>query len=90
MLYTLGQLSNEFPEVTDFLNSRLEEAELKIPTKPPTRGNNPITTTTVSNDLDATADPKTTSTKKPLNNNQPLSNKNSSIVVQPTTFDFDF
>lgn len=34
VLYTLGQLSNEFPEVTDTLNVRLQEADLKIPLKP--------------------------------------------------------
>ena len=34
VLYTLGQLSNEFPEVTDALSIRLQEADLKIPSKP--------------------------------------------------------
>lgn len=34
VLYTLGQLSTEFPEVADNLSVRLQEAELKIPSKP--------------------------------------------------------
>mmetsp|Transcript_20949 Transcript_20949/g.30202 ORF Transcript_20949/g.30202 Transcript_20949/m.30202 type:complete len:930 (+) Transcript_20949:83-2872(+) len=34
VLYTLGQLANEFPEVTDVLSVRLQEADLKIPAKP--------------------------------------------------------
>ena len=37
VLYTLGQLASEFPEVTDALNSRLQEADLRMPTKPPAR-----------------------------------------------------
>ncbi len=37
MLYTIGQLSNEFPEISDELVTRLEEADLKIPAKPPAR-----------------------------------------------------
>lgn len=36
VLYTLGQLSLEFPEVSDLLNSRIAEAGLRIPNKPPT------------------------------------------------------
>jgi hypothetical protein len=41
VLYTLGQLSNEFPEVTDLLAQKLEEAELKMPPRPPSRATGP-------------------------------------------------
>ena len=34
VLFTLGQLSSEFPEVADSLAMHLQEAELKIPSKP--------------------------------------------------------
>lgn len=34
VLYTLGQLANEFPEVQEALNVRLQEADLRIPAKP--------------------------------------------------------
>lgn len=34
MLYTLNQLSNEFPEVVDYLSTKAKEADLKLPTKP--------------------------------------------------------
>ena len=34
----MGQLSNEFPEVVDNLASRLKEADLRIPARPPNRG----------------------------------------------------
>jgi chromosome segregation ATPase len=37
VLFTLGQLSKEFPEVSDKLQMRLEEADLKMPNKPPAR-----------------------------------------------------
>lgn len=37
VLYTLGQLANEFPEVSDTLASRLQDADLRVPVKPPTR-----------------------------------------------------
>jgi len=37
VLFTLGQLSQEFPEVAETLNSRLQEADLKLPTKPPAK-----------------------------------------------------
>jgi hypothetical protein len=36
-LYTLGQLSQEFPEVSDILQARLQDADLRLPTKPPTK-----------------------------------------------------
>lgn len=39
VLYTLSQLSNEFPEVTDTLSMRLQEADLKIPSKPAAKQN---------------------------------------------------
>ena len=35
VLYTLGQLSLEFPEVGDQLNSRMAEVGLRMPSKPP-------------------------------------------------------
>ena len=35
VLYTMSQLSSEFPEVADELNSRVVEASLRIPSKPP-------------------------------------------------------
>jgi len=37
VLYTLGQLSTEFQEVSDQLNVKLTEADLRIPTKPSSR-----------------------------------------------------
>lgn len=37
MLYTLGQLSAEFPEVSDMLAVRLQEADLRMPTRPPAK-----------------------------------------------------
>lgn len=37
VLYTLGQLSSEFPEVTEYLLEKTKEADLKIPTKPLSR-----------------------------------------------------
>ena len=44
VLYTLGQLSTEFPEVADTLSVRLQEAELKIPSKPAAK----VSTTTMN------------------------------------------
>lgn len=37
VLYTMGQLAGEFPEVVDDLSSRLKEAELRIPARPPNK-----------------------------------------------------
>lgn len=37
VLFTLGQLSTEFQEVSDQLNLKLTEADLRIPTKPSSR-----------------------------------------------------
>merc|ERR1740130_356955 len=37
VLYTLGQLSREFPEITDALNKMLQKAELQVPSRPPSR-----------------------------------------------------
>lgn len=37
VLYTLGQLSREFPEMTDALNQMLAKAGLEVPTRPPSR-----------------------------------------------------
>lgn len=37
VLYTLGQLASEFPEVAETLNSKLQEADLRLPAKPPSR-----------------------------------------------------
>ena len=39
MLYTLGQLANEFPEVQEALQVRLQEADLRLPSKPPAKVN---------------------------------------------------
>eukprot|EP01006_Ploeotia_vitrea_P018370 TRINITY_DN49760_c0_g1_i1.p1 TRINITY_DN49760_c0_g1~~TRINITY_DN49760_c0_g1_i1.p1 ORF type:complete len:101 (+),score=11.60 TRINITY_DN49760_c0_g1_i1:29-304(+) len=36
VLYTMGQLAAEFPEVQDVLSMRLKDADLKIPARPPT------------------------------------------------------
>jgi hypothetical protein len=35
VLYTLSQLSIEFPEVQETLQVRLKEADLRLPVKPP-------------------------------------------------------
>ena len=35
VLYTLGQLAVEFPEVSETLSFRLQEADLRLPSKPP-------------------------------------------------------
>ena len=37
VLYTMGQLAGEFPEVVDDLSSRLKDAELRIPARPPNK-----------------------------------------------------
>jgi hypothetical protein len=37
VLYTLGQLANEFPEVSENLQMKLQDADLRLPTKPPSR-----------------------------------------------------
>jgi hypothetical protein len=37
VLYTLGQLANEFPEVQESLQMRLQEADLRLPSKPPAK-----------------------------------------------------
>jgi len=37
VLYTLGQLAGEFPEVSNDLAVKLQEADLRIPSKPPGR-----------------------------------------------------
>jgi hypothetical protein len=37
VLFTLGQLSQEFPEVAETLSSRLQDADLRLPTKPPAK-----------------------------------------------------
>lgn len=37
VLYTLGQLANEFPEVQEALQTRLQEADLRLPSKPPAK-----------------------------------------------------
>jgi len=41
VLYTLGQLSSEFPEVTEYMLEKTKEADLKIPTKPLSRMGGP-------------------------------------------------
>ena len=48
VLFTLGQLASEFPEVSDVLAQRLEEANLQMPPRPPSRINNPNTSRTGS------------------------------------------
>lgn len=35
VLYTLGQLATEFPEVSELLALRLQEADLRMPARPP-------------------------------------------------------
>jgi len=37
VLYTLGQLASEFPEVQEALQTRLQEADLRLPSKPPVK-----------------------------------------------------
>ena len=37
VLFTMGQLSGEFPEVVENLASRLKDADLRIPARPPNR-----------------------------------------------------
>mmetsp|Transcript_29653 Transcript_29653/g.65722 ORF Transcript_29653/g.65722 Transcript_29653/m.65722 type:complete len:907 (+) Transcript_29653:104-2824(+) len=37
VLYTLGQLATEFPEVQEALQIRLKEADLRLPSKPPAK-----------------------------------------------------
>lgn len=37
VLYTLGQLAAEFPEVQESLQVRLQEADLRLPSKPPAK-----------------------------------------------------
>ena len=33
----MGQLANEFPEVSEQLQVKLQDADLRLPTKPPSR-----------------------------------------------------
>ena len=42
VLFTLSQLASEFPEVTDQLNEKLREADLRLPAKPPSRTGGPV------------------------------------------------
>ena len=37
VLYTLGQLSREFPEITDNLQKLVRKSQLSLPTRPPSR-----------------------------------------------------
>ena len=37
VVFTLGQLSREFPEITDTLNGLLQEKNLAMPSRPPSR-----------------------------------------------------
>jgi hypothetical protein len=59
VLYTLGQLATEFPEVSELLAVRLQEADLRMPARPPPK--------TISvqqhNAQNGTASRKNTSTK---------------------------
>lgn len=74
VLFTLGQLSQEFPEVSETLNNRLQEADLKLPTKPPTKA------------APAKVIPK--SAMRAKENNGPPSNSSAGngSFVQPRTF----
>jgi hypothetical protein len=37
VLYTLGQLSREFPEIGDNLNKLVKKSQLSLPSRPPSR-----------------------------------------------------
>ena len=48
VVYTLGQLAIEFPEVTDYLNARLKEADLRLPQRPPAQSRGMVSDSTHS------------------------------------------
>lgn len=48
VLYTLGQLSMEFPEITESLNSKLQEVDLRLPLKPMGRASLTVSSATSS------------------------------------------
>lgn len=87
VLYTLGQLSQEFPEVGDVLTSRLAEADLRLPTKPPSKS---ITRVSVSKNGPSRASGGSTLPIPPASSGGPPSVGGNSTgngsFVQPRTF----
>lgn len=81
VLYTLGQLSSEFPEVNDFLHSKLKEADLRVPSKPPARGPSMLTGGGASTGTGAGAGTGAPSSRGRPNNNNINNNLNSGSVV---------
>jgi hypothetical protein len=79
VLYTLGQLSQEFPEVSETLMTKLKDCELRLPSKPPTKLTTKVSVPKV------TAIPRNTMNASATPNSQ-NSNMNSGNFVQPKSF----
>ncbi len=78
----MGQLSQEFPEVAETLQTKLKESDLRLPTKPPTKMTTKVTVPKVatigrsnSNIMNQTATPTSQN-----------SNMNTGNFVQPKSF----
>ena len=85
VLYTLGQLANEFPEITDNLTELLRQADLQLPAKPPSRQGGPrqfaaAPASNVGGNQDNASSLR----------GQPLQSQRGGMAVQPRTFDVDF
>lgn len=78
VLYTLGQLASEFPEVSDQMSLKLKEADLRMPTKPPTRGGVTGSRGGTGGGLSGTSQSGSTA-----------SNSNGRNGIQPTNFNMD-
>ncbi|CAM9198500.1 unnamed protein product [Chrysoparadoxa australica] len=66
VLYTLGQLAKEFPEMQDALNVQLAKAKLVVPTKPPSFTSRPLSARTEGTDANSISDVSETSAVAPL------------------------
>lgn len=83
VLYTLGQLAVEFPEVSEALNARLTEADLRLPSEPPAKAKPAASTKKPSSrNSYSSGGPKSISS---LNGGGSIASGGSS--VQPKTFD---
>eukprot|EP01035_Chromulina_nebulosa_P019825 gene19825-25772_t len=86
VLYTLGQLVGEFPEVSDALNSRLRDAELRIPNKP-------ASLSVIAGEaipVDNSNNQQVTSARSTNSNRYKQTQNKSTIVVQPRQYELEF
>jgi hypothetical protein len=90
VLYTLGQLSGEFPEVADVLSTKLTEVDLRIPMKPPSRQTNAPSGTSLSKTnpahLTALQTASMSSTEQSQNS---IGRQRGNIAVQPRNVELD-